>query len=183
VGLPSHGPDDGSRFAGGIQSITHWAVHHEASGCTSRGLFVWRKRHQEDFEDERFHNTLIFESVIWSYVEIWIFASRLLSELMESGEVVVKITLTGLEGRSLKPSRPSVSVRPDHLSQEETHTQNHAMTLEELRADHLQYAASDAIDLLELFGVQIQPDVVHFLAEQAPEQGVLGLVIERPVSR
>jgi hypothetical protein len=159
--FPHTDREDASPFADGFQSVTHWAVHHEAYRLYLSGLFVWRKLHQEDFEDDRFHGTLMFESVIWTYTEIWTFASRLLGQLMESGDAVVKITLTGLSGRTLKPSRPSVSVWPGRTAQEDSLTQVHVMSLGELRADHLEYAARDAIDLLELFDAPIEAHVVR----------------------
>ena len=159
--FPHTDRDDGSFFADGIQSLTHWAVHHEAFRLHRSGMFIWRKLHQEDFEDERFQGTLIFESLIWTYTEIWTFASRLLGQLMESGDARVKITLTGLSGRLLKPSSPSVSVWPGRTAQEDSLTQEHVMSLGELRADHNEYAARDAIDLLELFQAPVDPGVVR----------------------
>ena len=136
------------------------------SNPSPAGLFIWRKLYQEDREDNRFHNKLIYESTIWSFTEIWLFASRFLAALLRSGNVVVQISLDGLAGRELMPSRPSVSLWPGHMCQESKHTLSHTISLGELRANHLHYAALDAIDLFELFGVTLDRSVIRLWQEK-----------------
>lgn len=155
-----------ANLSDGIQSFTRWAVHHEAHRIFLSGSFVWRKLLQEDYEGPNYEKTLMYESTIWSYVETWLFASRFLSSVLESGNIVVEISIDGLEGRKLRPDRPSVSLWPGHSCQVQKHRQRHAMALGELRASYLEHAASDAIDLFELFGVEVAPAVVHSWQEK-----------------
>ncbi len=123
-------------FAEGIQSATTWEVHHEAHRAFVSGLFLWRGLVREDFESG-FAKTLMYESTIWSFVEICLFASRFLSAILESGNVVVDAAIHGLAGRRLVASRPSVSLWGDRFTEEEDFRQQVAMPLGELRVAHL----------------------------------------------
>lgn len=170
--FPHTDRDGAVNLTDGLQSVTRWAVHHEAYRIYFSGLFMWRKLHQEDYEDDRLHNKLMFESTIWSFTEIWLFASRFLAALLQSGNVVIQISLDGLAGREIVPSRPSVSVWPGHVCQESQHTLRHTISLGELRANHMQYAASDAIDLFELFGVMVDRGVMRSWQEKLLNRAV-----------
>lgn len=74
---------------------------------------------------------------------------------------MIQISLDRLAGREIVPSRPSVSGWPGHACQESQHTLRHTISLGELRANHLHFAASDAIDLSELFGVIVDRGVMR----------------------
>jgi hypothetical protein len=148
-------------FGEGIQSVTRFGVHREAHRVFRSGLFVWRRLISEDLEDERFHNTLIYESTIWSLTEIWLFASRYLSTLLERGNAVVQVAIRGLKGRKLVPDRPSVSLWRGHTCEEDEWRRPHVLPLGELRATHIERAGADAIDLFELFGVEVAARVIR----------------------
>ena len=158
--------DQSLNFGEGIQSVTRWAVHHEAHRIYSSGFFIWRKLIREDFEDERFHNKLMYESTIWNFTEIWLFGSRYLSALLEAGNAVVEIAIHGLKGRELVPSRPSVSLWPGQTCEEDTYRRRRTMSLGEIRASHVELAGSDAIDLFELFGITVAPKVIRSWQEK-----------------
>lgn len=147
-------------FADGVQSWTKFRYHHEAHRVFRSGLFLWRGLIREDFEATKFRNTLIYESTIWSFTEIWLFANRFLSSLLQGGNAVVDIAILGLEGRRLVQSGPPMAPWEEHTCEENDFRQRVALPLGELRASYLERAASGVIDLFELFGVSIPVRVI-----------------------
>jgi hypothetical protein len=152
-------------FSDGIQSLTRFQYHHEAHRVYFSGLFVWKGLIREEYE-KNLQGRLLYLSTIWSFTEIWLFASRFMSSLLEGGGVVVDIGISGLRGRELVPGRADISLFGAEPCGEDAFRQRLAMPLGELRARHLEHAAAGAIDLFELFGVSVSPEVIRSFQER-----------------
>ena len=99
-------------FDGGLQSQTSWESHVEAHRIYNSGLFLWRGRYVEDFEDMtgriRGENELSFLSTLWSMVEFMLFGARYLHDLIPNEPGSITIQAFGLANRYLVADIPSL---------------------------------------------------------------------------
>jgi hypothetical protein len=144
-------------FQFGIESITHWARYHEAHRLYRSGLFAWRRQLGGDFAAE-YANSLSYESSIYSLTEFFIFASRYASLVATKGAFVVRLGLSGLGGHSLR-SEPGV-LHGSYETAAASFERSYQLSIEELRASHLDVAADATRHLFELFDLDIPIDVI-----------------------
>jgi hypothetical protein len=153
--------DHSSNIGNGIQSVTKFQWHHEAHRALLSGLFAWRGLLREESE-EGYRGTLMFESTIWSFTEIWLFASRYLPALVEGGEAVVETRIQGLRGRKLVATLRGIDLGDQFVAAADVFASRRRIPVAELRARHLELADADATDLIELFNFFLAPGQVRF---------------------
>lgn len=136
-------------FEDGIQSATHWRVHHEAFRAQRDGLFVWRDRMWEDLEG--YEGKVDFISVIWSFTEFLLFASQYASRALEGQTVVLEVVAAGLHGRELVSTRPGPILSQQYTSELAEFRDLRKLSAIELVTDHLSIARDMAREFFELF--------------------------------
>jgi hypothetical protein len=144
-------------FEGGIQSVTHWHQYQEAHRLYSSGLFTWRQQIKEDFTD-RYSNSISYISSIYSITEYFIFASRLATLVAKGGDFIIRIGVTGLKGHVLRMD--SDGFDEDYETMASEFNRSYDVSLEGLRASHLDFAADATRQLFELYGLDITLDTI-----------------------
>lgn len=154
---------DGANFEDGIQSVTHALRHNEAHRFYRSGLFAFRSRPHEDSED-RFIGTLSLVSAIYSMTEYFLFASRYASLLMDSGDVIVQVGVSGLSNRALVAGQEMF--HHEYRTKAAQFSRSYEVSLEELRSSNLDLASDATIRLFDVYGFDAAPEFINYWQEK-----------------
>ncbi len=155
-------------FDRGIESVTHWARFHEAHRVYRSGLFTWRSKLHEDYSDQDV-GSIDYESSIYTLTELFIFASRYAPLIAEASNFALRVGATGLGGRVLR-SGPGV-LREEYKTGAYQFDRAYQLSLDKLRASHLELAAEAAQELFELYNLDISLEVISNWQKRFIERG------------
>ncbi|WP_280309022.1 AlbA family DNA-binding domain-containing protein [Nocardia abscessus] len=150
-------------FDDGIQSLTHWERFHEAHRVYRSGLFTWRSQPHEDIDDGT-ENSLSIVSSIYSITEFFIFSSRYASLMVDSGDIVMRVGIAGLNGRALT-SGPEMRYH-QYQTAATRFNRSYSTSIEELRSSYLDLASDATRRLFDLYGFDARPELIRYWQEK-----------------
>lgn len=139
-------------FAQGFQSTTKRCV--EGYRLYQSGLFYCRRVFWEDIQDrksEEGRRALSFVSAIWAFVEVLIFLTRLYVSIVPETTVRIEIVLHKCKDRELAAFEGSVHLWEGYISHEPVIRQTRDVAVVELRAAHLELAATMVKHVFNVF--------------------------------
>lgn len=145
-------------FEDGIESVTHWAHHNEASRFYRSGLFTWRHSLREDGWPER-EGTISFVSSIYSLLETFVFASRYTPMIADDGEFVVSVGIANIGGYQLMEDTDGFNDRWGTAAS--SYARQYRASVADLRASYRDFAIDASQRLFDLFGLDVPTSSVE----------------------
>ncbi len=154
-------------FEDGIESITHWSRHNEASRFYRSGLFTWRHLLREDASPE-YDGAISFVSSIYSLLEVFVFASRYAPMIADTEEFVVSVGMANIGGYSLLLDTDGFRERKATAAS--SFAREYRAPVAELRASYRDYATDASQRLFDMFGLDVPVSSVEHWQNRLLEQ-------------
>jgi Putative DNA-binding domain len=145
-------------FEDGVESVTHWSRHNEASRFYRSGLFTWRHLLREDASHE-YEGTISFVSSIYSLLEVFVFASRYAPLITDTGDFIVSVGMANIGGYDLV--NDTNGFRDTRSTAASMFAREYRASVEELRASYRDFATDAAQRLFELFSFDVPASAVE----------------------
>lgn len=167
-----HWPRDGApRVGEAIEGVTDWEDHKEYWKAFKSGQFIHFFAMREDWlrENSSFRRidiapnaVLSYDSTVFSFTEIFLFAARWASRLPHSSNFTVELLLNGLANRQLSTFDASrVPFDEWHKAHIPYWSASHSFTASELISSPKELAVNQVIQLLEQFSFDATPETIR----------------------
>ena len=155
-------------FNGGIQSVTRGRHHWEAHRFYKSGLFIWRRRFQEETEDG-YEGRMMFLGNLYQFTE-WLVAASEYGTVLELPTVEIRVRAVGLSGRELRD--PRANVTGSFASEESNFEQAEFIDVGQEKSTNQIISRRWASDFFELFGFQASDELLEFWQQDLfPDRG------------
>lgn len=154
-------------FEDGIESVTHWSRHNEASRFYRSGLFTWRHLLREDASPE-YEGSISLVSSVYSLLEVFVFASRYAPMIADTGDFIVSVGIANIGGYDLV--NDTNGFRDRRSTAASTFAREYRASVEDLRASYRDFATDASQRLFDLFSYDVPVSAVEHWQSRLLEQ-------------
>ena len=148
----------------GIQSATKSRYHQEAHRFYKSGLFIWRRRFQEEYEEGYLQRVMLVGN-LFQFTE-WLSAAADYGAAMELSSVELRIRAVGFANRELWD--PKANIAGDLVSVESNFEWRGTLDPSVLWTNDRATARQIAGEFFELFGFDARDDLLEFWQQELP---------------